>query len=235
MRSELADLDRRHAIVEEEVPLGDRVIRLEKPRNFDDLVSEADFARDDRLPYWADLWQASRVLARLLITMPARAAVDPASAAPRDPTYRPRALELGCGLGLGTIAATLAGYAVTATDYYEDAMLFAARNTLRATGGEPLTRMVDWRDFPSDLGTFDFVFAADVLYEKIYAPLIAEAIHRTMAPGGFALVSDQGRIALPDFLAEAEQRGLTHRVIHREEPPEGVPGPSITVYELHRR
>lgn len=227
MRSELADLDRRHAIVEEEVPLGDRVITLEKPRSFDDLVSEADFARDDRLPYWADLWQASRVLARLLVTMPAKAADAAAS--------RPRALELGCGLGLGTIAATLAGYTVTATDYYDDAMLFAARNTLGATGEEPLTRMVDWRDFPGDLGTFDFVFAADVLYEKIYAPLIAEAIHRTMAPGGFALVSDQGRIALPDFLAEIEARGIAHQVIHREEPPEGFPGPTITVYELHRR
>ncbi|MFM8780678.1 MAG: methyltransferase domain-containing protein, partial [Gemmatimonadota bacterium] len=45
---------------------------------------------------------------------------------------RPTALELGCGLGLVTLAAQRAGYAVTATDYYEDALRFAARNTWSA-------------------------------------------------------------------------------------------------------
>jgi len=41
-----------------------------------------------------------------------------------------RALELGCGLGLVTNRRALrAGYDVLATDYYEDALLFARPQT----------------------------------------------------------------------------------------------------------
>ena len=35
-----------------------------------------------------------------------------------------RVLELGCGLGLVAVGATLAGGQVTATDYYDDASFF---------------------------------------------------------------------------------------------------------------
>lgn len=80
---------------------------------------------------------------------------------------RPRAhSELGCGLGLVTIAAMRAGHDVLATDYYEDATLLTARNSLRVTGSEPALRMVDWRDFRPTSGVVDLVLAADVLYEK---------------------------------------------------------------------
>ncbi len=232
MRPELAALDRRFMLVEQPVELPMGRVLLEKPRNADDLISEADFAKDDRLPYWADLWPAAIVLAQFLEQ---RALNERASGTARQGT---RALELGCGLGLVTTAATLAGYDVLATDYYEDATLLTARNTLRIAGREPELRMVDWRDFPRDLGTFDLVLAADVLYEKIYAPLVAEAIKRTLAPDGQALVSDQGRVALGAFLEEAIARGLVPRIVHFETRPTDPPAPegsqvhAITVYEL---
>ena len=66
MRPELAALDRRFALVEMPVELPMGRVMLEKPRNPDDLISEADFAKDDRLPYWADLWPAAIVLAGFL-------------------------------------------------------------------------------------------------------------------------------------------------------------------------
>jgi predicted nicotinamide N-methyase len=131
-----------------------------------------------------------------------------------------------------------AGYDVLATDYYADSTLLTARNALRVTGREPALRMVDWRAFPDDLGTFDVVLAADVLYEKAYAPLVAEAIKRTLAPGGVAFVSDQGRVALSLFLEEAIARGLTPRIVHFETRPTNPPAPegsqvhAITIYEL---
>src|SRR5690606_8354917 len=83
-------------------------------------------------------------------------------------------LELGCGLGLVTVSAMLAGYDVLATDYYDDALLFAAENARRAVGRAPAVRMVNWRDLPDDLGTFERIVAADVLYENEYGPLVAE-------------------------------------------------------------
>ena len=138
-------------------------VELLRPRNSDDLISEEDFVRDDRLPYWADLWPSSRILADYLL--------QTGRAPDHSPGRRPPSLlELGCGLGLVTMAAMRAGYDVLATDYYEDALRFTRANAARALGREPRTRHVDWRDFPTDLPGFDRVVAADVLYEKTYPP-----------------------------------------------------------------
>jgi predicted nicotinamide N-methyase len=182
------------------VTLHDWPVELLRPRNFDDLISEADFVRDDRLPYWADLWPSSRILADYLLQT---------ERVPAQPTRRPPSLlELGCGLGLVTMAAMRAGYDVLATDYYEDALRFTRANAARALGREPDTRHVDWRDFPADLRGFDRIVAADVLYEKTYPPLLSAAIARVLAPGGEAIIADPGRIAAPDFLAGLAADGL---------------------------
>ena len=231
---ELAALDDRFVLATVEVVVGGRTVNLEKPRNADDLISEADFVRDERLPYWADLWPASVVLADYVLRE--RALLG---AVPDGP--RPTALELGCGLGLVTLAAQRAGYDVTATDYYDDALRFAARNTLRHTGERPAVRLVDWRALPDDLGMFDLVLAADVLYERAYAAFVAEAIARALTRTGRALVADQGRVALEDFLTEAQARGLTAQVVHRERravvpaaPDGSTPHHVLTIYELRR-
>jgi predicted nicotinamide N-methyase len=232
VRAALADLDRRFVLGTAEVTLGGERITLEKPRNPDDLISEADFARDERLPYWADLWPAAVVLADHLLTE--RRLMGEVS-------HHPRALELGCGIGLVTIAAMRAGYDVVATDYYEDALLFAARNAWCANGREPAVRMVDWRALPDDLGTYDLILAADVLYERPHATLISALIARALSPDGRALISDQGRIALQEFLDALGPLGLTHRTVHQERRPVHPPAPegsfahhTITIYEIRR-
>ncbi len=232
MRAALADLDRRFVLGTAEVTLGGERIVLEKPRNPDDLISEADFARDERLPYWADLWPAAVVLADHLLTE--RRLMGEVS-------HHPRALELGCGIGLVTIAAMRAGYDVVATDYYEDALLFAARNAWRANGREPAVRMVDWRAVPDDLGTYDLILAADVLYERPHATLISALLARALSPDGRALISDQGRVALREFLDALGPLGLTHHTVHQERRPVHPPAPegsfahhTITIYEIRR-
>lgn len=178
-----------------EVGVGDSARRfvLRKPANADHLISEADFVMDERLPYWADLWPSSRVLAGALLT---------------HAGHSKRLLELGCGLGLDTVAAMTAGYAVTATDYYEDALHVTRMNARHNVGHEPTVRMVNWRHWPSDIGQFDVVIAADVLYEREYATLVAQCIARALAPDGEAWVADPGRLALPDFLEQLEPAGL---------------------------
>src|SRR5579862_9334261 len=90
------------------VTLHDWPVELLRPRNSDDLISEADFVRDDRLPYWADLWPSSRILADYLLQTE-RAPGHPPAPPPHTrsgPGRRPPSLlELGCGLGLVTMAA----------------------------------------------------------------------------------------------------------------------------------
>lgn len=226
---------RRFTLDESEIELPGLTVRLLKPRNADDLISEADYVRDERLPYWADLWASSEVLGRYVIEE--RETLWSIAAA-RDALRRgqtPTAIELGCGLGLPSIAARHVGFDVLATDYYDDALLFAAYNAQRALGTTIRTQMVDWTAMPPELGTFALVLSADVLYEIRYAGLVAKAVTRTLAPGGVFLLADQGRIALTSFLEEAGRLGLEWRAVRRVEPPPGVAKPSITIYELRWR
>jgi SAM-dependent methyltransferase len=170
-----------------------REFTLCKPANADHLISEADYVMDERLPYWADLWPSARVLAGALLEMRGDGRT---------------LLEMGCGLGLDTMAAMASGFTVTATDYYEDAIHMARLNASRNLGREPAVRMVNWRAWPEALGTFDVVMAADVLYEKEYATLVGDCIARALAPDGEAIVADPGRLALPAFLDHLGTVGL---------------------------
>lgn len=187
------ELERRFRTTTRVVHIGGREIELLSPANADDLISEDDYVKDERLPYWADLWPSAQILAEEVRTMRLRGQ---------------RVLELGCGLGMVAVAATLAGADVTATDYYDDALLFARLNTIEATGRSVATRMVNWVEMPPDLGRFDVVLASDVLYEHRYAPLVANAIASTLVRGGEAIVADPGRIALQGFIDECRERGL---------------------------
>ena len=67
---------------------------------------------------------------------------------PRSPG---RGLELGCGVGLVTTAAMIAGYDMIASDYYTDALAFTRANAFRNTGKSPAAPMIDWRHFPRDV------------------------------------------------------------------------------------
>src|SRR5439155_4759111 len=154
-----ARLERRFRTRETIVDLERRQVRILHPANADDLISEEDFVRDERLPYWADLWPSAIMLSRSMVNEVGRGA---------------RLLELGCGSGLVTVAAAIAGYDVLATDYYDDALLFTQANAERnPSDGSVRTRDVDWRQLPEDLGRFSRVIAADVLYEPSYGDLVA--------------------------------------------------------------
>ena len=208
---------RRFVIAEQVVRIGDRDVSLVKPRNADDLISEADYVLDERLPYWADLWPSSIALATKLAQE---------NGAGRS------LLELGCGLGLVTVAAMVAGFDVLSTDYYEDALVFTAENARRAVGRAPAVRMVNWRAMPDDLGQHARVVAADVLYEKEYGPLMAEVVARALARGGLATIADPGRMAAPAFVARCEALGL--EVDARREVPfeEGPIRQTIRMYDV---
>ena len=197
-----ADLRQRFRVAAASVSVGAVTVELLRPENSDALITEDDYVRDERLPYWADLWPSSFALARHLVML--------------DGGGR-RLLELGCGVGLASVAAARAGFHVTATDYYDDALAFASVNVVRNGLPAPATRMVDWRQLPPDLGTFDLVVASDVLYETRYPGLIAEVLARTLAANGEGLIADPGRIAAPQFPIECEARSLA--VTPRETVP----------------
>ncbi len=214
-----ASLESRFRTTRTTYPVAGEAIEVLHPANADDLITEDDYVRDERLPYWADIWPSAITLAGHLVKRAGRAR---------------RLLELGCGSGLATAAAAMAGFNVTSTDYYEDALLFAEVNAWRNAGAEVHTRMVDWRDFPNDLGTFDLVVASDVLYEKTYAALLSHAFNRTLAPHGIGFVTDPGRIAAPDFVRECADRGLRVEKSARLPFEAGAIKQTIDLYEITR-
>ncbi len=212
-------LRRRFRTRESEVVLRGRRLSILHPTSAEDLIDEDDFERDERLPYWAELWPSARVLA---------ARVMSERGAGRT------LLELGCGAGLVTAAALLAGFAVVATDYYEDALLFTRVNGWRVAGLEPATRILDWRVVPDDPPRGDLVVATDVLYERPYGPLVANVLARTLARDGLGVVADPGRIGVEGFLAALRPEGLALTL--REEVPfvEGTIRQTITVFAVRR-
>ena len=210
-------LTRRFRTSIQDAVVGPRTFSVLKPANADDLIREEDFVKDERLPYWADVWPSSIILAEKLLEL---------NGAGR------RALELGCGVGLSTMAATTAGFEVLSTDYYEDALDVTRANVFRNLGVRARTRLVDWRHFPHDLGRFDLVFASDVLYEKEYAELLPEILREALAAGGVALIADPGRVAAPIFVESCARHGLS--VTGKETRPfaAGEIRQRIDIYEI---
>jgi predicted nicotinamide N-methyase len=218
-KSLVAALERRFDTVIEDVPVADRVFSILRPRKSDDLIREEDFVEDERLPYWADIWPASTILAEQIIS--------------RNGDGR-RLLELGCGVGLVTTAAMASGHEVVASDYYTDALAFTRANGFRNLGKSPAARMMNWRSFPADVRGFDKVIASDVLYETEYAKILPAVLMGALSLHGVALIADPGRIAAPEFLEKCEAVGI--ELLGKETFPYevGEIKQKIDVYELGR-
>src|ERR687893_2482521 len=137
-------------LAEHVVALPGRDLALLAPRDADALLTEEAFAREEFLPYWAELWPSSLALARVIA---------------RRPLTGRRTIELGCGLGLPAIAAAIAGARVLATDWSPDAVAMTARNAER-NGASLATALFRWDGDPRQLGApWPLVLASDVLYE----------------------------------------------------------------------
>jgi predicted nicotinamide N-methyase len=198
----LAELRRRFDVVVQEIDVAGRKWKLARPRSADELIDEEAFQRDGRIPYWADVWTSSQTLAEELVK---RAAGDAPDDEPRSGTL----LELGCGIGFSSLVAAGLGYDVVATDYYHEALEFVVANAELNGLANVSVRHLDWREPPGDLGTFDVVAAADVLYERQNVPLVAALFAKYMGPRGVGYCSDPERRVAGAFPDECRRLGLT--------------------------
>ena len=177
------------SVVEERIalPVGD--VALSRPRDAEALLTEEGFEREEFLPYWAELWSSAVALADDIARRSLRAE---------------RVLELGCGLGLPSIAAVLAGGRVLATDWSPDAVRVTAANAA-LNGVELETAEVAWAD-PGPIverGPWRYVIASDVLYEPRNVDQLLELLPRLVDRKGRILIADPGRRPAEDFLERA--------------------------------
>jgi predicted nicotinamide N-methyase len=141
-------------------------------------------------PYWSILWRSGQALARELETG--------ASLQGR------RVVELGCGLGVPSLAAARGGATVLATDTEGEALELLERNAA-ANGVEIETARVDWAA-PQELiarAPFDLVVGADVLYER---PNVARLLKLLPKLAPEAWLAEPGRPAAEPFLEQAQKR-----------------------------
>ena len=201
-------------LVEEIVPLRDRELAVLRPRDSESLLDEEAFERDERMPYWAELWPSGVALARMVSERALRGR---------------RVLELGCGgLALPSIAASLAGARVLASDWSAEALSLAEENAAR-NGASIATLECAW-ERPERLladAPWDLVLAADVLYERRNLPLLLDLLPRL---GAEVWLADPNRPPLPEFLA-AVGRAFAVRSSGAHEPP----GVGVHVLRLRDR
>ncbi len=140
-------------------------------------------------PYWSVLWRSGVALAREL---------DGARVAGK------RIVELGCGLGLPSLAAARAGARVLATDLDPDAVALVEENA-RDNGIGLEAMAVDWRAADALVARrpFDLILAADVLYERSHADSLLKLLPRL---GRKACIADPGREHAQPFLRRARRR-----------------------------
>jgi len=197
--------------VEERLSIAGRDIVLVRPREWESLLTEEAFEREELLPYWAHLWGSAVALAEAV--------------AGEDMRGR-RVLELGCGLGLPSIAAAQAGAYVTATDWSAHAVRAAAANAAM-NGVQVRTVVADWNDPGAlvDQGPWDLVLAADVLYERPKARTLLDLLPRL---ADTVMLAEPGRAPAQAFFDGTGAHWHLTEVSTREDP-------RVTVHRLRRR
>jgi predicted nicotinamide N-methyase len=169
------EVDARLDLIEDTVAIGPVQLQLLRPLDASSLVSETQFAENEFLPYWAEIWPSALRLATHLDSALAGQSV----------------LELGCGIGIPSLVAAFFGAKVIATDWAADAIALLSRNAERNSLALEVAR-VDWSD-PTALverAPYDLILASDVLYEERNVGWLVDLLPRL---SNRALLADPGR------------------------------------------
>lgn len=166
------------------------------------LLDEPDYAQrfidEDRAPYGLELWPGAFMLADYVH-------------AGEDGRQR-NLLELGCGLALTSLVAKQKGWRVTASDYEQVPLQFAAYNARINHVAIDEFLLLDWNHPPQNR-RFDGILGADVLYQLNHHQPILGCLSRLLAPGAHALLADPNRSVADRFPDLAATHGFQVRTI----------------------
>ena len=162
------------------------------------IEQEGRMVRVDRFPYWAEVWPASLALARWLCER-------------TPPMASSWTRELGCGLGVVGLALAALGWKVEATDYVEDALVFATYNAQKNRLSD--RHRVAYLDWSNPVGrACDCLVASDVVYEKKNHVYLNRVLRVLLKPGGRFYLSDPQRWSAERFVELLLRQNYTHRV-----------------------
>lgn len=210
--------------IEQILRFDDKTLKIKRVKNLDALVDQIDdrqFSEDERLPYWAELWPAAIGFARFLFKN---------GALIKDKSV----LELGCGLGLTSLALTLPEPAsLLVTDYEPDALRVTAQNFKLNNLPLPNFMEADWRSAQLKQ-RFDVICASDVLYEKRFFKPLLRMLNEYLAPGGMILLAEPGRPIAAPFFEMLSAEGFTFSSVTETVDQDGH-DISVRIFKIEKR
>jgi predicted nicotinamide N-methyase len=176
-------------LVTQVVDLPQGALSILQPAESAELPDDREVEWVPLVPYWSVLWRSGVTLAQEVDELDLRGRT---------------VVELGCGLGAPSLSAARAGADVLASDIDGDA-LDLVRRSAGLNDLQVRTELVDWSEPEQlvEMGPFDLVLAADVLYER---PAVAQLLSLLPRLAPEALIADPGRPASAAFLERGWER-----------------------------
>ncbi|MBL7815670.1 MAG: methyltransferase domain-containing protein [Saprospiraceae bacterium] len=161
--------------------------------------------KDERIPYWADLWASALAMSDYLVEN--QELISPSV----------KITEIGCGLGLPSIVAgKLGANEICLTDYDQDSLDFAKLNWMKNLPNKMADfQLLDWRN-PDPSVAADLLLASDVAYEsRAFEPLL-NAFKTLLKPNGIILITEPNRPVSTAFFSNLHTEGYVVKKTQRE-------------------
>ena len=190
-----------------------------------DSLTDDEFTEDERLPYWVELWPSSLSLAGWLLKN-------------KDLIQNAACLDLGCGLGFTALVGSWLNARVVAVDYETKAFPFARINAQANSVPNPLWVAMDWRHPAVLSGSFDYIWAGDIMYERRFVVPVLKFLEHSLKPGGRVWLAEPGRNVYDLFKEELEKNNWLSECILRDSVAalhEQKAKVSVNLWELARK
>ncbi|WP_457571665.1 class I SAM-dependent methyltransferase [Desulfovulcanus sp.] len=193
---------------------------LKRPADLETLWTEMDeLDQDERIPYWVEVWPASKLLGEWLIKN-------------KQDIKGKLCLDLGCGLGLTSLIASNLQAKVIGLDYAWQALYFGRQNSLLNDVRSPLWVQMDWRKPGFKEKSFDYILGSDVLYERRFFEPISRLFDRFLAPGGKIWLGDPERMVSKDVWTRLKSLGWQVRKIASQKIECSTQKATVNLWEI---
>lgn len=187
--------------IQQTLMVGNKSVLLQKIKNIDalyekllNLPKESEFHKDERIPYWAELWPSSIGLGNFIIEH-------------SHLFIKKNVLEIACGLALPSVVVASYCHSLILADYEADALKIANEN-MKINGIDSTkisSEIVDWRAFPIDLyNKFEVVLASDIVYEKRAFEPVFHLFSNMLLKGKTIYFAEPNRAQSKDFILKLQ-------------------------------
>jgi ETFB lysine methyltransferase len=186
------DIIEKYRLLNKEIKISDICINLYHTDNLDsffDNLDPAEYEKDERFPYFVNIWQSGLNLTKYLV-----------EEFPRTKIAGSTFLELGSGTGITGLALSLLGGHITFSDYEEDSLRLCEVNSAANNITNYDTILADWRHFPESVKRYDYIIGSDLLYEKRFLVPLVTTTKKLMEKGSKFIYADPGRNYYLEYL-----------------------------------